>query len=90
MDGGKSYIFYNRHIVEQIELLENHSHMSALNVYIHAQIAKVVALEKYITVGRVFKHIQTAQKGAFSAAGRSYNSNLFTLINFFVYVVQNG
>ena len=89
MHGGERNVLQHVHIVEQVELLENHSHMAALNVYVNFQIAKVVALEKYVAVSRVFKHIQTTEESTLTTAGRSDNRNLFALINFVADIIQN-
>ena len=87
MHGGERYVFNNAHVVEKVELLEYHSDVSALDVNIHFQVAKIVAFEKNVTVGRVFKNVKTAQKRGFAAARRAYYRHFFALINFIRNVV---
>ena len=90
-DGKRShcYILNDRFVVEQIELLEYHSHMAAVLVYVHLHINEVFALKHNGAGGRVLHTVQAAQKCRLSASRGTYDRYFFTFVNGGRYTFQD-
>ena len=58
VNGRKRDVFKHGHIGKQVEMLKHHTHTPPLHVYVHFEVAKVIALEKHISVSRVFQNVQ--------------------------------
>ena len=58
---------------EQIEVLKNHAHFAAVEIYVRFCVRKLLAFKDDCTRGRVFKQIERAEEGGLSAAGRTDN-----------------
>ena len=63
-----------------MEVLEYHSHFLAhlMELFV-AHLRKVIAFKDHGAFGRLFEHIEAAEKSAFSGAGRPYHNDLFAL-----------
>ena len=64
-------VLYYSHVVEQIELLEHHSHFAPVDVDVDRHIRDVNAIEDDLSAVRVFHAVETAQECTFSRAGRT-------------------
>ena len=83
-------VFEHVHVVEQVELLEHHAHAAAVQVDIDLSVYEVRALEVDGAARRVLQHVQAAQKGAFAAARRPDDGDLFALLDLIGDIVQHG
>jgi len=79
MQRRKHDVSEHRFVVEQIELLKYHPHMTAVDIDIYAHIGDVDAPKDNRAARRVFHAVQAAQKCAFSTSGRTNDGNLFAL-----------
>ena len=68
---------------KKVEMLKNHSHMTAKLVDIGFRIVHLLSLKKDLAAGWFFQQIQTAEKGAFSAARWTDNRDFFSGFYFF-------
>ena len=66
IDRSKHDILYNSLVVIQIEMLENHTHMTAVYVDINLRVCYINTIEYNLTAGRIFHTIQTAKKCTFT------------------------
>ena len=68
-------------VIEQIEVLEYHSHMLSDPVNIYLFIGNELSVKPDLTACRCFKKVQAAEKGALTGTGGSYDNNLFSLVD---------
>ena len=74
---------------EEVEVLEHHAHMRAHLIEVDAGGGYVLSVDYDLTGGRDFKHIQAAQKGAFSSAGGADDDYLLAVFDFTVDSVKD-
>ena len=70
---GRSHhdVLQDRLIIEQVEVLEYHSHVTAVDIDIHLHVRDVNALEDNASGRRVLHTVEAPQEGTLTGAGRS-------------------
>ena len=84
-------VFQNREVREEVEVLEHHAHMRAHLIEVDAGGGYVLSVDYDLTgMRRDFKHIQAAQKGAFSSSpGGADDDYLLAVFDFTVDSVKD-
>lgn len=80
MNGREHDILDDGLIIKEVELLEDHSHMAAMDVYIDLHICDIYAIEDYMTRGGILHTVKATKEGRLSAAGGTYNADDIALI----------
>ena len=70
-DGRQGHIVENGHMGKEIELLEHHPHLLAVQVDVHLGVGDIHPFEDHLAAGWHLKQIETAQEGGFARAGGS-------------------
>jgi hypothetical protein len=79
--GRKHDISDHRLVIEQVELLKNHSHVASVNVYVNFHVGNVDALKYDRSACGVLHAVQAAQESTFPASGRAYDSDFFAFVD---------
>ena len=87
---GGSQVFDDVHVVEEIELLENHAHLFPVTVDVDVLVADIDAVHVDAAGGRDFHEIEAAEEGALAAARRTDDGNHFVLAEGSGDVVQHS
>ena len=67
----KSHVPQHGHVREQVELLEHHAHLLAVNVYVYLGVGDVRALKQHLSAGGPVEQVEAAQERRFPGTGRS-------------------
>ena len=79
--GREHYVLDNGLVVEKIEMLEHHSHLSAVDIDIDLGVGDIHALEYNLAGGRILHAVEAAQECALSGAGRADDNNDVALVD---------
>ena len=74
---------------EDIEMLEDHAHLLAMQVDVDALIGDIDAVEDYLTAGRVFHAVETAEERALARSRRSDDTDHFSIVDGLVYAPED-
>ena len=89
LDGSQRDIVHDRKIVEQIKMLEYHSHVSAHFVNIGLGVRDILSVEPYFSAGGCLQQIQAAQESAFARSGRSHDHDLLSRVDMITDTTQH-
>ena len=81
-------ILQHRHVGEQVEVLEHHAHLLAVQVDVGVFVGDIVILKEDLAVGGLFQKVQRAQHGGFARTGGAHNDHHFALLDLQRAVVQ--
>ncbi len=85
--GAMVIFFQDRHMGEEVEMLEHHPHLLAMRVDIAAGISNINP-SKQIPSGRDLQQVQAAEKRRFAGAGRPDDDDDLALADLLIYAVQ--
>jgi len=66
-------------VVEQVEVLKHHAHLTAVNVDVRLPVGNILTVEDDGAARRIFHAIQAAEEGALAASGRPDDRDLLAL-----------
>ena len=76
----------HRHIVEQIEALEDHPDLRPVGALAHSALRHVFSVEEYLPAARSLEQVDAAKKCGFSASRSSYDARHVSLAHVEIYV----
>ena len=87
--GSQHHIAHNIQIIEQVEMLEYHSHGFPHLVDVGFPVGQVMAVHNHFAAVAFLQPVQTAQKGGFSASRGAKDDNHLTLTNIHGHILQD-
>ena len=87
--GREHYVLYDGLVVEKIEMLEHHSHLSAVDIDVYLHVGDIHTLKDYLAGGRILHAVEAAQEGALSGAGGAYDNNYVALVDSHIYALED-
>ena len=87
--GSQSDVPADRHVGEEVKVLEDHSHLSADRVDIGILVGEICSLENDMAAGRHFQKVQAAQESGFSRARRADDDDLLALADILCDAVED-
>ena len=88
-DGCQGDVLADGHIGEEIEVLENHTHLTADLINVGFVIVDHSAVKGNYTGSRLFHHVQTTQESGFAGTGGTDNNHFFTGVDVLGDVIQH-
>ena len=88
LDGREGDVLLDRHMREEVEVLEHHAHLAAVEVQVDLLAVEGDILEVNGAGGRLLEEVQAAQQRRFAAAGRADDAAHLALADLQVNVVQ--
>ena len=89
LDRGQGDVFPNRHVGEQVEVLEHHAHLAADGIDVGLAVVDHGPLKGDCAGGGSLQQVHAAQEGGLSGAGWPDDDHLFPLLDGLGDIVQN-
>ena len=78
---GERHVAQDGHVREEVEVLEHHAHLAAVQVYVCLWVGYINALEVDFAISRFFQEVERAQECALTAAGRADDGHNLAFFN---------
>ena len=84
------HVFENRHVREEIKMLEHHAHLLAVEVDVAVFVGDVRAVKENLPAGGKLEQVQTPQECRLAAAGRTDHDHNLAPVNLRGYTVERA
>ena len=84
------HVFENRHVREEVKMLEHHAHLLAVEVDVAVFVGDVRAVKENLPAGGKLEQVQTPQECRLAAAGRTDHDHNLAPVNLRGYTVERA